>query len=272
METLGNILVVVLALGLILSLVTFQFQAALGCGIFAVALGLISGIGEKKTRVTRTAYAVPAPSLAQGHAGSKGIKVLIPEEVLAPHSRPLRIVAAASREYSVPPEVLLTVWFKESAMSLGGGAGVGRNLALAQIVRYQFGSVTAYRRSRFVQNEADMRAIADHCGYNLQEVRGSETGALGPMQFQPSTWVLGAVDADGDGRACPLNLADAMFTAARKLGRDYGQLGSWNRAMLNYAGGDCAENRAYVARAQPLLRFFRQFWQERAEPRLASSN
>lgn len=271
-----EVITVLLALGLVVSFVTLQFQAALGCGILIVVCGLLSVPGDKQPPrkwVTRPAYNVPAedPSLAQRQTGSRDIRVLVPEEVLAPGSRPLRIVAAASRQYGVLPEVLLTHWYLESGMSLGGGMGVGRHLALAQIVRQQFGSATAYRRSRFVINEADLHTIAAHCGYDPQEVKGSSTGALGPMQFQPSTWVLGAVDADGDGRACPLNLADAMFTAARKLRRDYERTGSWNEAMYKYAGAG-PDARAYVARAQPILRFFRQFWQERMGGKPVASN
>lgn len=216
-----------------------------------------TGLSRALNRLAEQAYRAKHAPMGQG------IKVLVPGEVLAPNSRPLRIVAAASQQYNVPPEVLLSRWYQESGMSLGGGVGVGRHLALATIVRQKYGSETAYRRGRFAQNEADLRAIAAHCGYDLEELRGSSTGAQGPFQIQPSTWVLGAVDADGDGKACPLNLADAAFTAARKLRKDYERTGSWNRAILAYAGVDCAQNRAYVQRAQPLLGFFRRFWAER---------
>jgi membrane-bound lytic murein transglycosylase B len=179
------------------------------------------------------------------------------------NSKPLAIVAGASREYSVPPEVLLSRWYQESGMRLGGDqGGAGGYDALAQIVRKQTEISERHRAHRFVANERDMLAICEHCGYNCSAIQGSSTGALGPMQFQPSTWVLGAVDADGDGKACPLDLADAMYTAARKLKGDYDRTGSWNGAILAYAGGDGERNRAYVRRAQPLLHFFHKFWAE----------
>jgi hypothetical protein len=45
----------------------------------------------------------------------------------------------------------------------------------------------------------------------------STAGAVGWMQFLPSTWKRWAVDANGDGIADPYNPADAIFTAARYL-------------------------------------------------------
>ena len=45
----------------------------------------------------------------------------------------------------------------------------------------------------------------------------SSAGAIGWMQFMPSTWRRWGVDASGDGRVDPANPADAIFAAARYL-------------------------------------------------------
>ena len=45
----------------------------------------------------------------------------------------------------------------------------------------------------------------------------SSAGALGPMQFLPSTFATYAVDGDGDGRLDIMDPADAIFTAAAYL-------------------------------------------------------
>jgi peptidoglycan hydrolase CwlO-like protein len=45
----------------------------------------------------------------------------------------------------------------------------------------------------------------------------SSAGAMGPMQFLPSTFAAYAVDGDGDGAADIMDPADAIYTAARYL-------------------------------------------------------
>jgi murein DD-endopeptidase MepM/ murein hydrolase activator NlpD len=45
----------------------------------------------------------------------------------------------------------------------------------------------------------------------------SSAGAIGWMQFMPSTWLRWGMDADGDGVADPWNPTDAVFSAARYL-------------------------------------------------------
>ena len=45
----------------------------------------------------------------------------------------------------------------------------------------------------------------------------SSAGAIGWMQFMPSTWLRWGVDANGDGIADPWNPEDAVFAAARYL-------------------------------------------------------
>ncbi|MDQ3858018.1 MAG: lytic murein transglycosylase [Actinomycetota bacterium] len=45
----------------------------------------------------------------------------------------------------------------------------------------------------------------------------SSAGAVGWMQFLPSTWMRWGVDANGDGLADPWNAEDAIFSAARYL-------------------------------------------------------
>lgn len=51
----------------------------------------------------------------------------------------------------------------------------------------------------------------------------SSAGAVGWMQFMPSTWARWGVDANGDGVADPNNPTDAIFSAARYLAGCGGQ-------------------------------------------------
>ena len=61
---------------------------------------------------------------------------------------------------------------------------------------------------------AAINEIETDYGRNLSV---STAGAVGWMQFIPSTWKRYGVDANGDGIADPYNPADAIFTAARYL-------------------------------------------------------
>ncbi|MDT7570425.1 MAG: hypothetical protein QOE05_599 [Actinomycetota bacterium] len=52
-----------------------------------------------------------------------------------------------------------------------------------------------------------------------RNVGPSSAGALGPMQFLPSTWAFSGVDGDGDGKADIMNAYDAVPAAALYLCR-----------------------------------------------------
>jgi membrane-bound lytic murein transglycosylase B len=241
-----------------------------GAALFALP-ALVSGVMNPANRYTPTTsvsqYATheaqtdPRQRVIKVNDGT--MKIYMPDAVLQPGSKPLKIIVAACRQYGVPPEVLMSRWYQESGMRLGGDrGGAGGHWALATIVAKQTAISERRRWHRFHANHRDILAICAHCGYDCNNIQGSSTGALGPFQFQPSTWVLGAVDADGDGKACPLNLADAAFTAAKKLSNDRKSIGSWNGAITAYAGTG-PEADGYTRRAQPLLRFFHKFWMTR---------
>ena len=61
---------------------------------------------------------------------------------------------------------------------------------------------------------AAINEIETDYGRNLSV---STAGALGWMQFMPSTWRTYGVDANNDGRKDPYNPVDAIFAAARYL-------------------------------------------------------
>ena len=65
----------------------------------------------------------------------------------------------------------------------------------------------------------------------------SSAGAVGWMQFMPSTWLRWGVDADGDGIADPWNAADAIYAAARYLAAAGGQ-SDISRAVFAYNHAD----------------------------------
>src|SRR5262245_40754174 len=61
---------------------------------------------------------------------------------------------------------------------------------------------------------ASINKVESNWGRNMGP---SSAGAIGWMQFMPSTWLRWGTDANGDGVADPWNPEDAIFSAARYL-------------------------------------------------------
>ena len=77
---------------------------------------------------------------------------------------------------------------------------------------------------------AGINEIETDYGRNLSV---SSAGAVGWMQFLPSTWKTWGLDANGDGVADPYNPVDAIFSAARYL-HAAGASKSINQAIFAY--------------------------------------
>jgi murein DD-endopeptidase MepM/ murein hydrolase activator NlpD len=81
---------------------------------------------------------------------------------------------------------------------------------------------------------AAINKIESNFGRNMGP---SSAGAIGWMQFMPSTWMRWGVDANGDGIADPWNASDAIFSAARYLAAA-GAPGDLYRAVFAYNHAD----------------------------------
>jgi murein DD-endopeptidase MepM/ murein hydrolase activator NlpD len=81
---------------------------------------------------------------------------------------------------------------------------------------------------------AAINKIESNFGRNMGP---SSAGAIGWMQFMPSTWMTWGVDANGDGIADPWNATDAIFSAARYL-QAAGAPGDLYRAVFAYNHAD----------------------------------
>jgi murein DD-endopeptidase MepM/ murein hydrolase activator NlpD len=81
---------------------------------------------------------------------------------------------------------------------------------------------------------AAINKIESNFGENMGP---SSAGAIGWMQFMPSTWLRWGVDADGNGIADPWNATDAIFAAARYLAASGGQT-DISRAIFSYNHAD----------------------------------
>jgi peptidoglycan hydrolase CwlO-like protein len=70
-----------------------------------------------------------------------------------------------------------------------------------------------------------------------ENIGSSSSGAMGPMQFLPSTWETAGVDGNGDGAANIMDPRDAIPAAARYL-RSGGAPRDWYRALFTYNHAD----------------------------------
>ncbi len=96
-------------------------------------------------------------------------------------------------KYHVPPRFLVAFWGLESNYGdhFGGYPVIDALVTLAYDPR----------RSRFFREQLiDALKIVDEGDISVDRMRGSWAGAMGHLQFIPSTFVRYAVDEDGDGR------------------------------------------------------------------------
>jgi peptidoglycan hydrolase CwlO-like protein len=70
-----------------------------------------------------------------------------------------------------------------------------------------------------------------------QNMGPSSAGAMGPMQFLPSTWAASGVDGNGDGRANIMDPEDAVPAAAGYL-KEGGAPRDWYAALYSYNHAD----------------------------------
>jgi len=128
---------------------------------------------------------------------------------------------------AVPPHRLLAgltasvlVLGLASAVS-GAGSARAESAPLAKVVPVaRSAEYSRYARAASACPGLDpMILVAIHDVETVRDPRGSMSpaGAIGPMQFLPSTWTAYATDADHDGVADPLDLTDALAGATRLL-------------------------------------------------------
>ena len=120
---------------------------------------------------------------------------------------------AVEAQYGIPKTVLAAFWGLETHYgAVKGSLNIPASLA-----------TLAYdgRRSEFFRSQLlDALRIIDAGHVDAADMNGSWAGAMGHMQFMPSTFLAYAVDADGDDRIdLWQSLPDAMHSAANYLQR-----------------------------------------------------
>ncbi|MGK2953847.1 MAG: lytic murein transglycosylase [Thiobacillus sp.] len=117
------------------------------------------------------------------------------------------------QKYGIPKAVLVSFWGLETNY----GTYLGSRNIPASLATLAFDG----RRSGFFRSQLlDALRIIDAGHVSAADMNGSWAGAMGHMQFMPSTFRAYALDADGDGRIdLWRSLPDAMHSAANYLQR-----------------------------------------------------
>ncbi len=146
------------------------------------------------------------------------------------HRKPLY---RAQGRHGVPATLLVALWGMETRFgkSLGGFPTLSALATLAHD-----GRRAAFFRAELLNA---LRILQDGHA-SLATLKGSWAGALGQMQFMPSTFVEYAVDGDGDGRKdLWRSLPDAFDSAAEYLNRlGWRENEHWGREVRLPAGFD----------------------------------
>jgi membrane-bound lytic murein transglycosylase B len=114
-------------------------------------------------------------------------------------------------EYGIPPQYLLAFWGLETNY----GTFMGDFSALRSVTTL----ACMTKRTAFFTNEAvqALRILANN-HMTTQQMKGSWAGAMGNMQFMPSTFTKYAVDRDGNGKIdIWSSMPDAFASAANFL-------------------------------------------------------
>lgn len=137
-----------------------------------------------------------------------------------------KLLASLEASYGVPPRYLVSLWGLES--------GFGNDQGNFEVIRSLATLAHDPRRpSLFREQLFGALRILDREQLLPSQLRGSWAGAMGQVQFMPTTFLDHAVDYDGDGRKDIWNsVPDALASAANYLvhaGWRNGQ--SWGRPV-----------------------------------------
>ncbi|MGQ0580417.1 MAG: lytic murein transglycosylase [Reyranella sp.] len=121
------------------------------------------------------------------------------------------LLDALQTEYGVPPQYIMAFWGVET--------NYGSYMGDFRVVRSVATLACMTKRTVFFSNETvQALRILNMNHMTSEQMRGSWAGAMGNMQFMPSTFTKWAVDRDGNGRIDIWNsLPDAFASASNFL-------------------------------------------------------
>ncbi len=109
------------------------------------------------------------------------------------YARERELVDRIGEQYGVPPRIIVAIWGVES--NFGRFSGVRPTVSALATLAWDPRRATFFRRELF-----DALDILNRGDIDLEHLRGSWAGAMGQVQFMPSSYLKFAEDFDGDGR------------------------------------------------------------------------
>jgi membrane-bound lytic murein transglycosylase B len=108
------------------------------------------------------------------------------------YARERELVERIGEQYGVPPRIIVAIWGAES--NFGRFSGVRPTVSALATLAWD------PRRAAFFRGELfDALEILNRGDIDLPHLRGSWAGAMGQVQFMPSSYLKFAEDFDGDG-------------------------------------------------------------------------
>ncbi|MEJ2365034.1 MAG: lytic murein transglycosylase [Deltaproteobacteria bacterium] len=154
-----------------------------------------------------------------------------------------RLLAKIAKVYGVQPRILVALW--------GAETDFGRATGSFPVIDSLVSLVYDGRRSSFFRKELfHALRILDEGHISLARMKGSWAGAMGQLQFMPSTFRLFAVDFDGDGRIDIWESEEDVFASAANYLSQSGWIRgqTWGQQVLLPEGADLSPAKLKEAR------------------------
>lgn len=123
----------------------------------------------------------------------------------------LRVFVRIGHQYQVHWQLLVSIWYEETIC----GSYLGKQDPFRVYEQKIQAAKLQRTKDRWKRERQELTALLTDL--SLSQVKGSCAGAIGTMQFMPSTWAKHGIDGNNDGHKNPWDLADAAATAAHFL-------------------------------------------------------
>lgn len=139
-------------------------------------------------------------------------------------------LSSIESRFGVPKELLVAIYRVETNLGRWTGKYVVANSLLTWIV-------SGTRRAKWAEQELiSYLRLCEANEHDPFSIYGSTHGAFGLVQFIPSSFLLFAIDGNGDGRVDLFNFEDAMASAANYLSifKSKSKSANWRAAVFAY--------------------------------------